>query len=86
MVDSGGSIFIADTFYHRIIRWKPGQQNDVCIAGCTGMTGNRSDQLNGPRDVTFDCNGNLLVADTGNHRIQRFDRFIDPKCGEYNRQ
>ena len=31
-------------------------------------------QLNSPHDVTFDGEGNLLIADTCNHRIRRIDR------------
>src|SRR5262249_17908917 len=31
-------------------------------------------QLNAPHDLTFDAEGNLLIADSYNHRIRRIDR------------
>ena len=35
--------------------------------------GTDNDQFNGPRDVAFDSNGNIYVADTNNHRVQIYD-------------
>ena len=41
------------------------------IAG-TGQQGSSSDQLNEPWGIFVDINFDLYVADSGNHRIQRF--------------
>ena len=38
-----------------------------------GRPGNGAGELREPRGLAFDDDGNLLVADTGNHRIQRFE-------------
>jgi DNA-binding beta-propeller fold protein YncE len=45
----------------------------VCIAGCSGTTGLGANQLNSPRDLRFDSEGNLYVSDQGNNRIQKFE-------------
>lgn len=81
-VDRDGSMFIADTQNHRIMRWYLNAAEGICIAGCPGIGGSKADQLAEPTDLTFDQEGNLLVADTGNHRIQLFDSAINPQCGE----
>ena len=39
-----------------------------------GTAGKGTGQLNTPRKVALDSQGNLYVADTLNHRIQKFDR------------
>jgi hypothetical protein len=82
-VDRDGSMFIADTGNHRIMYWQPNAPSGVCLAGCSTIQGNTTDELSAPRDLTFDWKGNLLVADTGNNRVQRFDMYIDPVCGKY---
>ena len=76
------SIFVADTNNHQIIRWMTNARQGTCIVGCSAIRGDRADQLFYPKDVAFDWKGNLLVADTGNNRVQRFDLFIDPQCGK----
>jgi tripartite motif-containing protein 71 len=41
-----------------------------CLAGSAGVLGG---EMNAPRGVATDASGNVYVADTGNHRIQKFD-------------
>ena len=82
VVDKDGSMFVADTNHHRIVRWEPNARQGICIVGCSAARGNGADQLAEPRDVTFDWKGNLLVADTGNNRVQRYDLLIDQNCGK----
>ena len=38
-----------------------------------GMPGNAKGQFNFPRSIAFDVQGNMFVADSDNHRIQKFD-------------
>ena len=38
-----------------------------------GKAGSRPGELRSPVGVAVDANGTLFVADTGNHRMQRFD-------------
>ena len=43
-----------------------------------GSVGRNAGQLNTPRGVAVDAQGNVYVADTGNHRIQKFSRSGQP--------
>ena len=66
-----GTIFIADSGNHRIMRWTPGSSSGEIVAGGRGR-GRGLHQLNYPRGLVLDFNGDLLVADTFNHRIVRW--------------
>ena len=70
IVDGDGYLFIADFGAHRIIG--SGPNGFRCIAGCSGINGSASNQLNGPTGLNFDSNGNLVVVDSLNNRIQKF--------------
>jgi uncharacterized protein (TIGR03437 family) len=70
-----GDLYIADRDNNRIRRVAP-DGTITTIAG-TGAAGDSADyqlaihaQLNAPSSVTPDANGNLYIADTGNHRIR----------------
>jgi len=75
-VDSLGSLFIADTFSHRIR--KVNSAGIISTAAGTGHAGNALDEtaatvspLNAPQGVAADGNGNLYIADTANNRIRQ---------------
>ncbi len=76
-VDTDGSIFVADTFNHRIQKFDA-SGNFLFSWGTPGVSADpgseRSTVFFGPRAIIFDNNGHLLVSDTGNKRIQVFDR------------
>ncbi len=71
-----GSIYVADTWNHRIQHFKADGtfinawgtlgQVDGPAVGSEGL-------FYGPRAVAVDSQGNVLVADTGNKRVQVFD-------------
>lgn len=82
-VDSDGRMFIVDSSNHRIMRWEANATQGICMVGCSTTSGNRADQLAEPADLTFDWQGNLLVADLRNNRVQRFDLFVNASCGKY---
>jgi uncharacterized protein (TIGR03437 family) len=74
-LDSIGNLYIADHDNNRIRR--VGLDGTILTIAGTGASGNTGDggsallaTLNGPTSVTFDPNGNLYIADTGNGRIR----------------
>ncbi|MGA1200024.1 MAG: Ig-like domain-containing protein, partial [Candidatus Latescibacterota bacterium] len=74
-----GDLYIADSGNHRIIRVNisgfafriAGQTSLPAFAGDGGPSVSAS--LNNPTGLTFDDNGDLFVADQGNHRIRKID-------------
>ena len=69
VLDGNGYLFIVDHGKNRIVG--SGPSGFRCVAGCT-TAGNAPDQLNGPQGMSFDNHGNIWVADSDNHRIQKF--------------
>jgi DNA-binding beta-propeller fold protein YncE len=72
-VDAQGNIYVADTWNHRIQKFDP----DLNLVAVWGQPAIDLDNpgpydLFGPRDITVDPDGNLLVTDTGNKRVLKF--------------
>ncbi len=77
-----GKVFVADHFNHRVLRYASassltnGAAAEI-VLGQTGFLmstpGVSEKQMREPFDVAIDSDGNLWVADMGNHRILRFD-------------
>ncbi|CAF1164248.1 unnamed protein product [Rotaria sordida] len=73
--DPMGNMYVADRNNHRIQFFHDGQLNGTTIAGITNVSGNNATTLNWPRSVRLDSQLNLYVADSNNHRIQKFLRY-----------
>jgi sugar lactone lactonase YvrE len=71
VVDTLGTIYVADTANDRVMRWPQGAIQGTVIAGGNGQ-GAGANQFNGLEDLSFDRHGNLYVADVRNNRVQRF--------------
>jgi uncharacterized protein (TIGR03663 family) len=75
-VASDGSIFVADTWNHRIQHLKP-DGTFINAWGVYSMTGGLANSMPGgfygPRGIAIDPQQRVLVADTGNKRVQIFD-------------
>jgi hypothetical protein len=72
-VDSYGTLFVSDYTLHRVTEWIQNSVSGVLIAGTgNGVPGSNLTQLNGPRGVWVDGNGNLFVVDSGNHRVVKW--------------
>ncbi|CAF1309584.1 unnamed protein product [Adineta ricciae] len=70
-VDQDYSIYISDTWNHRVMKWAKGAKKGVIIAGGQGP-GDSLTQLNKPAGLIVDSLNNIYVIDSKNHRIMRF--------------
>src|SRR5262249_4252058 len=75
-VDSFGDLFIADTRNQRIRKvTNTGIIITVAGNGSSGFNGDGGSallaELNDPRGVAVDREGNLFIADSGNHRVRQ---------------
>ncbi len=64
-----GSIYVADSGNHRIVKFAPDGQPLLAW----GEKGDGPGQFNEPWGIAVDREGFVYVADTWNHRIQKFD-------------
>ena len=76
--DSNGNLYFAETSNHVIRRVSPtGVLTTVAGNTLQGFSGDNgpatSAQLDSPAAIAIDASGNLLLADTHNHRIRRVD-------------
>jgi uncharacterized protein (TIGR03437 family) len=83
--DSGGNLYIADSYNHRIRKVSGGNITTIAGSGpvCSNPCNNGSFTGDGgpatsatmsyPWDVAFDSSGNLLIADSNNNRIRLVD-------------
>ena len=71
-MDGAGDCVIADKGNHRIQRCPAAAPGALCetVAG-TGSEGSSSVEFNNPHDVALNTDGDYLVADRDNHRVQR---------------
>jgi DNA-binding beta-propeller fold protein YncE len=74
-VADDGSIFVADTFNHRI--QKLGADGTFIKMWGTFAQGTDPESMWGPRGIVIDKNGHLLVTDTGNKRVLIFDQNLN---------
>ena len=74
-LDAFSNIYVADMTNNRIQLFLSGQSTGITIAGVSSVQGNNSTLLRNPYAVALDSNRNLYVADTNNHRIQKFQRY-----------
>ncbi len=78
-LDGRGNLYISDIGSHRILKLdRRGRLTLIAGTGDGGFSGDGGPatkaQINSPHDLAFDAAGNLLIADTANHRIRRIDR------------
>ncbi|CAF1480846.1 unnamed protein product, partial [Adineta ricciae] len=70
--DAQGNIYVAHSDCNTVVKWAANATTPILIGGL-GVTGNTSRHLNFPRHMYLDeKNSYIYVADSNNHRIQRF--------------
>jgi len=80
-VDSGGYVYVADTYNHRIQKLT----SDGQFVTKWGSYGSGDGQFDSPTAIAIDNSGNVYIVDGGNARIQKFTsngEFI-AKWGSY---
>ncbi|CAF1471897.1 unnamed protein product [Adineta steineri] len=71
-IDNNKSIYIADYYNHRIVKWNLNSKTGRIIAGRNGY-GNQNNQLSYPKDIIFDKeNNSFYIYDEGNKRVVRY--------------
>ena len=76
-VSPDGSIFVADTFNHRIQKFNS-TGRFIKMWGIFAQ-GDTPESFWGPRGITVDEDGNVFVTDTGNKRVVVFDTDLNYK-------
>ncbi len=76
-IDGSGNIYVADTNNHRIRKIdSSGNVTTLAGSGTDGFlnsTTSTNAQFSSPTGVAVDSNGNVYVADNGNHKIRKID-------------
>jgi len=76
VVGKDGNIYVVDSGNARVVKYNA--QGELLTTWGTltpnGQTPANSGTFNEPWGIALDQNGNVLVADTWNHRIQKFDQ------------
>ena len=73
--DPMGYLYVSDRTNSRIQFFYAGQLNATTIAGITRVNGTNATTRAAPWSLRLDSQLNLYVADTYNHRIQKFLRY-----------
>lgn len=70
-----GSILVCDTWSHRVMQFTLGDATDkpTVLAGTSNSCGNAAEKLAFPSVCLLCPDGSILVTDTNNHRVQRFE-------------
>ncbi|CAF1096845.1 unnamed protein product [Adineta steineri] len=67
-------LYIADRDNHRVQQLLPNGQIKTIAGDPNGNSGTSNDRLNQPSAIYVDENQNLFIADTNNHRVQKWEK------------
>ncbi|CAF3968520.1 unnamed protein product [Rotaria sp. Silwood1] len=73
LTDDLRNVYVCENGNNRVTRWAPGSTSGTVIAGIgNGATGNGTNGLSCPFGFHLDSNSTLYIADSCNHRIQKW--------------
>ena len=78
LFDSSGLLWVADACNHRMQVFDVLSGGPPQLVDMWGRPGSAPGELQYPYGIDFDTDGTLLVAEFGNHRVQRFSRTGEP--------
>jgi len=70
-----GHIFVSDSDNNLVIKWTKDASDGIIVAG-GHSDGENSNQLDDAEGIFVDRQSNVYVADSRNHRVQRFNSFM----------
>jgi streptogramin lyase len=73
IIDSEDNVYVADTYNHRVQKFSSEDGVNYIYVTKWGSYGSGDSQFKRSYGVAVDSQGNVYVADTDNHRIQKFD-------------
>ncbi|CAF2940314.1 unnamed protein product [Rotaria sp. Silwood2] len=75
-VDSNENLFVSDTNNNRVVRYSSNSSSGMpgLVVDGNGTEGSSASQLSSPYGVYVNAVGTLYVADSGNSRIQRWNK------------
>lgn len=90
---TSGKVFVADSSNHRVLRFASyaSLSNGADAEAVLGQAGfevekpipsSAADRMSNPRGLTFQSDGTLWVADSGNSRVLRFDNASEKESGD----
>lgn len=70
-IDSYNSLYVTDTYNHRVLKFSSGASTSTVVAGqALGTPSSSEFGLSYPRGIAVDQNSSVYIADTNNNRIQ----------------
>jgi len=81
-VDTAHNIYVTDFGSHRVRRVSPTGAVKTLIGSAAGFTNGANGRFNGPRHVSVETGGTLLVMDINNRALRSVQRLISEGQGE----
>ena len=71
---SEDNVYVTDYYLHAVLQFR---KKDYELVRRTGTQGGGEGQLNYPRGLCIDYNGDVYVADSSNNRVSVFSKVLD---------
>lgn len=84
ILDADDNLYIVDSENHRIVFVSADQKVYKCLIGCSRKPDSGHDHLKFPTSISFDSSGSILVSDTNNNRVMKF-QYQSSLCSKYTK-